>query len=118
MWARGSRPGPYVYIEGDYTCRLETIADVPKGKVVYHFEQVDIYKAKEILGGVACISGNVPNALLCTGTLGSEGILQTLIDVLGKDGGYIMDSSACIDEARPENLKAMIDFTKEYGVYR
>jgi hypothetical protein len=23
-----------------------------------------------------------------------------------------------LDEARPENLKAMIDFTKEYGVYR
>ena len=43
---------------------------------------------------------------------------KKLIDVLGKDGGYIMDSSACIDEARPENLKAMIDFTKEYGVYR
>lgn len=110
---------PYVYIEGDYTCRLETIADVPKGKVVYHFEQVDIYKAKEILGGIACISGNVPNALLCTGTPEEvKEYCKKLIDVLGKDGGYIMDSGACIDEAKPENIKAMIDFTKEYGVYR
>jgi hypothetical protein len=23
-----------------------------------------------------------------------------------------------LDEAKPENLKAMMDFTKEYGVYR
>jgi hypothetical protein len=23
-----------------------------------------------------------------------------------------------LDEAKPENLKAMIDFTKEYGIYR
>ena len=26
-------------------------------------------------------------------------------------------ASALLDEAKPENLKAMIDFTKEYGVY-
>ena len=28
-----------------------------------------------------------------------------------------MDTSACLDEAKPENVKAMMDFTKEYGVY-
>ncbi|MGB4504060.1 MAG: uroporphyrinogen decarboxylase family protein, partial [Syntrophaceticus sp.] len=63
--------------------------------------------------------GNVPNALLCTGTPEEvKEYCKKLIDVLGKDGGYIMDSGACIDEAKPENIKAMIDFTKEYGVYR
>ena len=36
----------------------------------------------------------------------------------GKDGGYIMDTAVMLDEAKPENLKAMIEFTKEYGVYR
>jgi len=29
-----------------------------------------------------------------------------------------MDASATIDEARPENMKAMQDFTREYGVYK
>jgi hypothetical protein len=29
-----------------------------------------------------------------------------------------MDSSTVIDDAKPENLKAMFDFTREYGVYR
>jgi hypothetical protein len=29
-----------------------------------------------------------------------------------------MDAAVMLDEARPENLKAMVDFTKEYGVYQ
>jgi len=28
-----------------------------------------------------------------------------------------MDAALILDEAKPENLEAMIDFTKEYGVY-
>ncbi len=31
-------------------------------------------------------------------------------------GGSIMDASVMLDEAKPENLKAMIDFTRKYGV--
>ena len=109
---------PYVYTEGRYTSRLEVIRDVPRGKVLYHFEDVDMTKAKEILGDVACISGNVPNSMLLTGTPQQvKDYCKELIDVVGKEGGFIMDSSACIDEAKPENVKAMMDFTKEYGVY-
>jgi hypothetical protein len=29
-----------------------------------------------------------------------------------------MAPRSAIDEVKPENLKAMIDFTREYGVYR
>jgi uroporphyrinogen-III decarboxylase len=110
---------PYAYTEGGYTSRLEVISDVPKGKVIYHFERVDMAKAKEILGDVACISGNVPNILLCTGTPQEvRDYCKRLIDVVGKGGGFIMDASATIDEAKFENVKAMADFTKEYGVYK
>jgi hypothetical protein len=42
---------------------------------------------------------------------------KRLIDTVRKDGGLIMDTAVMLDEAKPENLKAMIDFTKEYGVY-
>ena len=28
-----------------------------------------------------------------------------------------MDASTVIDDAKPENVKAMFDFTKEYGIY-
>ena len=41
---------------------------------------------------------------------------KKMIDTF-KDGGLIMDTAVMLDEAKPENLKAMMDFTKEYGVY-
>lgn len=40
-----------------------------------------------------------------------------LMSVVGKDGGFIMDSATVIDDAKPENVRAMLDFTKEYGAY-
>lgn len=110
---------PYVYTEGSYTARLETIRDVPRGKVLYHFEKVDLEKAKMILGDVACISGNLPNSLLVSGSPNDvKDYCKMLIDVVGKGGGFIMDAAATIDEAKPENIKAMMDVTKEYGVYK
>jgi uroporphyrinogen-III decarboxylase len=91
---------------------------VPKGKVLYHFERVDMARAKDILGDVSCIAGNVPNSLLIMGTPEDvKDYCRKLIDTVGKGGGFIMDSAAIIDEARPENVKAMGDLTREYGVY-
>jgi hypothetical protein len=29
-----------------------------------------------------------------------------------------MGNGAFFDEAKPENIKAMVDFTKEYGIYK
>lgn len=71
------------------------------------------------MGDIVCIKGNVPNSLLVTGTPQEvRDYCKKLIDVVGKDGGLIVDAGAVIDEAKPENVKAMTDFTKEYGVYR
>lgn len=42
---------------------------------------------------------------------------KKLIDVVGKGGGYILGPRSATDEVKPENLKAMIEFTKEYGRY-
>jgi hypothetical protein len=109
---------PCPLFEGDYTSRLEIIADIPKGKACYAFERTDIFKAKEVLGDHVCIRGNVPASLLCAGTPDEvKNHCKRLIDVVGKGGGYIMDAGSCLDEAKPENVRALIDFTKEYGIY-
>ena len=103
---------PYPFFEGDYTSRLEIIADVPKGKACYAFERTDIFKAKEVLGDHICLRGNVPVSLLATGTPDDvRDHCQRLIDVVGKGGGYIMDAAAGLYDAKPENVKTMIDFT-------
>jgi hypothetical protein len=110
---------PVVYGEGNETSRLEHYTEIPKGKAIFHFATTDIFKAKDVLKDVCCISGNLPNSLMVAGTPDDvKAYCKKLIDYCGKDGGYIMDTSALLDEAKPENVRAMFEFTREYGVYR
>ena len=110
---------PAPFIEGDYTDRLEYFLELPKGKVLGHFDTTDIFRAKEVLGGHMCIQGNIPASLLQTGTPEAvKEYTRKLIDVVGKDGGYIMACRGPLDEASPELVKVWMDFTREYGVYR
>jgi uroporphyrinogen-III decarboxylase len=109
---------PYVFWEGDCTSRLEYINDIPAGKAIYRFEATDMMKAKDALRDRVCIRGNVPISLLATGTPDDvESYCKRLIDYVGKGGGFIMDASAGVTDAKPENLRAMFDYTREYGVY-
>ena len=109
---------PGIFFEGNWTARLEYLLELPRGKVLGHFDSTDIFRAKEILGGHMCIRGNVPSSILETGTPDDvKNYCKTLIDVVGKDGGLIVCPRSSMDAAKPENLKAMIDFTREYGVY-
>ena len=109
---------PVVLVEGPYNSRLETIRDIPEGKIVYWFEHVDIAKAKAIVGQRACIMGDVPMSLLSTGTVDQvKEYCKRLIDTAGENGGFIMSSAANLDDAKVENAKALIEFTREYGVY-
>ena len=89
---------PCVFWEGNCTSRLETMADVPPGKVVYRFESTDIFRAKEVLGGIACVRGNVPASLLNTGTAEEvDAYCRKLIEVVGKDAA----SSSMVQWAFP-----------------
>jgi len=110
---------PCIFFEGDCTSRLEYLLEFPKGKLLARLDRTDIFRAKEILKDHICIEGNVPSTLLLTGTVQDvKDYCKKLIDVVGKDGGYILSPRSSTDEVKPENLKAMIEFTKEYGVYR
>ena len=109
---------PMPFAEGNYEPRLEIIKDMPEGKVIWHFEVMDMAKAKGVLGSHACIAGNLPISILYTGTPQEvkEGC-RKLIRACGRGGGYILAGSASMDKGKPENLRAMIEAAKEYGVY-
>ncbi len=110
---------PYVFCEGNYTSRLEQLCDVPKGKVIYMFEKVDMKKAKETVGQVACICGNVPTSTLMYSTKEQvENETKKLLDICAPGGGFIMDASIVIDKCNKENLHAMFDTALKYGSYR
>ena len=109
---------PQLFAEGGYNQRLETICDVPKGKTVWWFDLTDMARAKETVGQVACIAGNVPLSLLCTATPDDvKAYCKNLVDVAGKDGGFILSTGAGMQGSKAENVKAMIDFSRQYAVY-
>ena len=106
---------PYLYTEGRYDSRLEQLADVPKGKVLYHFETVDMKEAKRILGGTACIIGNLPIAMLEFGK--KEAVAdycKYLIDTCAPGGGYIFDFNGSLENAKRENVDVMFETLDKY----
>lgn len=110
---------PCVFFEGDCTSRLEYLAKLPKGKILGFFENTDIYKAKEMLGDVMCMAGFMPLSILQVGTPDQvKKRAKELIDVLGKNGGFIMGPKSIMDEADPHLVKVWAEFTVKYGVYR
>jgi hypothetical protein len=109
---------PCPALEGHWTSRLDIIKDIPKGTTMWMVDQSDMAKAKKTLGKNACLFGNVPSSMLQLGTPEEvKEYCKKIIDIAGKDGGYIMCNGAFFDDAKPENLKMMVDFTREYGVY-
>jgi uroporphyrinogen-III decarboxylase len=110
---------PYILWEGDYTSRLEYLLELPPGKIICRFDRTDIRKAAAVLGGHHCIAGGIYPSLLQTGSAAQvEGRCRELIESVGRDGGYIMSHSSPLDEARIENVRAMFEATREYGVYK
>lgn len=106
---------PFIYTEGKYNTRLQQLADVPKGKVIYHFEDVDMKEAKRILGGTACIMGNLPVAMVEYGK--KQAVVdycKYLIDTCAPGGGYIFDFNGSLEGASRENVDAMFNTFETY----
>lgn len=109
---------PLPALEGFWNTRLEVVQDVPKGKTLWMVDQSDMVQAKKTLGQNACLLGNVPSSLLNLGTPQDvRDYVKNLIETVGKDGGLIVCNGAFFDDAKPENVKAMVDAAKEFGVY-
>ncbi len=109
---------PVVFWEGNCESRLEVIKDIPAGKACYKFEATDMVKAKKVLKSIVSIRGNVPLSILVAGTPDDvRQCCRKLIDTAGKGGGLIMDAATGLDDAKIENVRAMFEFTREYGVY-
>jgi len=110
---------PFPFAEGRYGARLEIIKDLPRGSTLWTFEDIDMARAKKILGDSACIAGNVPASVLHTGTPQDvKAYCRKLIEVCAPGGGYILSGAAGMNEGNPDNLRAMMEAAKEYGVYK
>ena len=117
IWASGHQV--LFYAEGKWAAHLDAFAKLPEKSIIYHVDQDDIFEVHKILGQKFCISGGIPNFLLGYGTPREiRDYCKKVIDGVAQDGGYIMDASAIIqNDAKVENVKAMTEFTRDYGVY-
>ena len=108
---------PWLHLDTDWGINLPYFKKLPKGKCVCDLDgTTDIFRAKEILKGHMCISGDVPAALL---TLGKpeevEAYCQRLIDEVGEGGGFMLTTGCeCPISVKRENLRAMVETGKNY----
>ena len=115
-------PGPF--FEGGYNERLdylEEFAKRHKGKLQYWFDRTDLGKAKEMFGDHACIRGNVPGSLLVMGNPNQvEEYVKKSIEECAEGGGFIVDGGVAgiPDNARAENVKAMVNAVFKHGEYK
>ena len=117
LWKDGIQT--LLYAEGTWNPNLKHIKQLPEKSVIYHVDRGDIFEVHRAVGEKFCISGGIPNDLLAFGT--PEEVKQftkKVIQEVGKDGGYIVDACAIMqNDTKIENLRAMGEAAREYGVY-
>jgi methylmalonyl-CoA mutase cobalamin-binding domain/chain len=108
---------PWLHFDTDYGLNLPYLKQLPKGKCICDLDgTTDIFKAKEILRGHMCISGDVPAALLSLGKPQEvEAYCRRLIDEVGDGGGFMLTTGCeCPIDVKPENLRAMVETGRSY----
>jgi uroporphyrinogen-III decarboxylase len=117
LWAHGHQT--LFYAEGNWDYHLDSFAELPDASIVFHVDRGDLFETHRKIGHKFCLSGGVPNTLLSYGTPDAvRACCKRIIDEVAADGGYIMDASAIMqDDTSVENMRALTDFTREYGIY-
>ncbi len=111
---------PILHCDGNWDLNLETLRELPAGNVIVQFDgPTDMFLAKQVIGDRICIMGDVPPDMFClASTSEMDEYCHRLIEEVGKGGGYIMGAGCEIPpNARPENVKTMIDSVTKYGYY-
>ncbi|MDK2975444.1 MAG: hypothetical protein PWP08_1815 [Methanofollis sp.] len=111
---------PYVLFEGRHDAHLETLFDLPKKKVIGVFDKTDPRKVREVLGDHVILVSGPPNSLLIGGTPQKvDDFMKKMLDDC-KEGGMMIYpgvDGGISGDARPENVRAVIDAVKKYGTY-
>ena len=117
LWAHGHQT--LFYAEGKWKHHWQSFRELPAGSIIYHCDRDDVFEAHHALGDRFAISGGIPNYLLSFGTPREvRDFCKRVIDEVAVDGGYIMDAGAIMqNDTSIENIQAMTEFTREYGVY-
>lgn len=117
FWKQGHQT--LFYAEGRWGYHFETFRELPERSIVFHCDQDDIFDAHRRLHDRFALSGGIPNVLLSYGKAKEvREFCSRVIDEVGRDGGYIMDASAIMqDDTSIENMRALTETCRQRGRY-
>jgi hypothetical protein len=107
---------PVPFFEAEFGKRLESLLELPRGKVLASIEYTDSVLAKEILKDHTCLYVRIPLSSKLWSVQEVEDCTKDLIDKVGKGGGLIVDVRMP-DKATRGQLKQLMDNIREYGRY-
>ena len=106
-----------LFLEGSSKRAWPYLKDYPKGFIILHPEQDDVFEVRKELPNIA-ILGGMPVSLLGSGSKQQcVERAKALCDELGKDGGFMLSQDKMVsfrNDANPENVKAVCDFMLDY----
>jgi hypothetical protein len=117
FWKNGHQT--LFYAEGKWAYHYNSFRELPDLSIVYHCDGDDIFEAHHKLHDKFALSGGIPNVLLSYGK--AKEVVEfcsRVINEVARDGGYIMDASAIMqNDTSIENLRAMTATCGQRGVY-
>jgi uroporphyrinogen-III decarboxylase len=117
FWRQGHQT--LFYAEGKWKHHLAAFRQLPERSIVFHCDRDDVFHVHQQLHDKFAISGGIPNTLLSFGRPEEvRAFCLRVIEVVAKDGGYIMDAGAIMqDDTSIENLQVMTQTAREHGIY-
>ena len=108
---------PILHFDQDWTRDLVHLRELPARKCILQLDgMTDIRRAKEVLGDHMAIMGDVPPALLVTGSAEDVRVyVRDLIRDIGDRGFLLAPGCDAPINARPENMQALCDAGHEFG---
>mgnify|MGYP001444968155 CR=1 FL=1 len=109
---------PLILFEGDHTPHLETLLDLPDGKIIAHFERPNWSKVVEVLKGRQCVMGGIPTSLMVTGTPQDvEEKVREMLELFDGGKGFILSFShySLPGDTKVENMRAVVNSLNKYS---
>lgn len=107
------------HCDGNWDRNFEHMIDLPEGTYFQLDGYSDIFRARKVLGGRYTLMGDVHPSLLTRGSPTEvKAYCRRLIREVGKEGRFILSSGCEVPpNAKPENVRAMIESARRYGRY-
>lgn len=108
-----------MHCDGNWDLNLEIMTSLPRNTYFQFDSTTDIFRARKVLGEKFNIMGDVSADMLALANPSEvEEYCLRLIREVGRNGRFILASGCEVpSNAKPENVKMMIDTAKKHGRY-